>query len=165
VQNRWNAEQLYLDDRGRDNYKLAFEGWVTLPTANKMFEMAGMNEREMLSKARKADFQAIAMDLKASSSLTVVTKYDVSKNVIAKVTGSTKPDEFIIYSAHWDHLGIGKPDETGDSIYNGALDNATGSGGLGSGKWEVGSEKLEVGSRKLEVGGGKLEVGSLSSEI
>jgi len=143
VQNRWNAKQLYLDDRGRDNYKLAFEGWVTLPTANKMFEMAGMNEREMLSKARKADFQAIAMDLKASSSLTVTSKYDVSKNVIAKVTGSTKPDEFIIYSAHWDHLGIGKPDETGDSIYNGALDNATGSGGLGSWRLEVGSGKSE----------------------
>jgi Zn-dependent M28 family amino/carboxypeptidase len=130
VQNRWNAEQLYLDDRGSDNYKLAFEGWVTLPTANKMFEMAGMNEREMLAKARKADFQAVAMDLKASSSLTVATKYDVSKNVIAKVTGSAKPDEFIIYSAHWDHLGIGKPDETGDSIYNGALDNATGTAAL-----------------------------------
>ncbi|WP_075350357.1 M28 family metallopeptidase [Algoriphagus marinus] len=130
VQNRWNAAQLYLDDRGQDNYKLGFEGWVTLPTANKLFEMAGMNEREMLAKARKADFQAVAMNLKASSSLAVEANYDVSKNVIAKVTGSTKPEEYIIYSAHWDHLGIGKPDETGDSIYNGALDNATGTAAL-----------------------------------
>ncbi|MDG1275808.1 MAG: M28 family metallopeptidase [Algoriphagus sp.] len=130
VQNRWNSAQLYLDDRGQDNYKLGFEGWVTLPTANKLFEMAGMNEREMLAKARKADFQAVPMNLKASSSLAVEAKYDVSKNVIAKVTGSTKPEEYIIYSAHWDHLGIGKPDETGDSIYNGALDNATGTAAL-----------------------------------
>jgi Zn-dependent M28 family amino/carboxypeptidase len=130
VQNRWNAAQLYLDDRGEDNYKLGFEGWVTLPTANKLFEMAGMNEREMLAKARKADFQAVPMNLKASSSLSVDAKYDVSKNVVAKITGSTKPEEYVIYSAHWDHLGIGKPDETGDSIYNGALDNATGTAAL-----------------------------------
>jgi Zn-dependent M28 family amino/carboxypeptidase len=130
VQNRWNASQLYLDDRGQDNYKLGFEGWVTLPIANKLFEMAGMNDREMLAKARKADFQAVPMNLKASSSLAVEAKYDVSKNVIAKVTGSTKPEEYVIYSAHWDHLGIGKPDETGDSIYNGALDNATGTAAL-----------------------------------
>ncbi|MFT4860389.1 MAG: Zn-dependent M28 family amino/carboxypeptidase, partial [Algoriphagus sp.] len=78
----------------------------------------------------KADFQAVPMNLKASSSLAVAAKYDVSKNVIAKVTGSTKPEEYVIYSAHWDHLGIGKPDETGDSIYNGALDNATGTAAL-----------------------------------
>ncbi|MEP2346939.1 MAG: M28 family metallopeptidase, partial [Algoriphagus sp.] len=130
VQNRWNSKQLYLDDRGSDSYKLAFEGWVALSTANKLFEMAGMNEREMLAKARKADFQATSMNLKASSSLTVATTYDVSKNVIAKVTGSTKPEEYIIYSAHWDHLGIGKPDETGDNIYNGALDNASGTAAL-----------------------------------
>ena len=130
VQNRWNSEQLYLDDREEENYKLAFEGWVTLPTANKLFEMAGLNERELLAKARKADFQAIPMNLKASSSLTVSAKYDVSKNVIAKVTGATKPNEYVIYTAHWDHLGIGKPDETGDSIYNGALDNASGTAAL-----------------------------------
>lgn len=130
VQNRWNSEQLYLDDRNETNYKLAFEGWVTLPTANKLFEMAGLNERELLAKARKADFQAIPMNLKASSSLTVSAKYDVSKNVIAKVTGATKPNEYVIYTAHWDHLGIGKPDETGDSIYNGALDNASGTAAL-----------------------------------
>ncbi|PZX58220.1 Zn-dependent M28 family amino/carboxypeptidase [Algoriphagus ratkowskyi] len=130
VQNRWNSKQLYLDDRGTENYKLAFEGWVTLPTANKLFEMAGLNEREMLAKARKADFQAIAMNLNVSSSLTVATTYDVTKNVIAKVTGASKPEEYVIYSAHWDHLGIGKPDETGDSIYNGALDNASGTAAL-----------------------------------
>ncbi len=130
VQNRWNAEQLYLDDREEDNYKLGFEGWVTLPTANKLFEMAGMNEREMLAKARKADFQAVSMGLNASSSLTVEAKYDVSKNVIAKIDGSTRPNEYIIYTAHWDHLGIGTPDETGDSIYNGAFDNASGTAAL-----------------------------------
>jgi Zn-dependent M28 family amino/carboxypeptidase len=56
--------------------------------------------------------------------------YNKSHNVIAKLTGSKRADEYIIYSAHWDHLGFGKPDETGDSIYNGALDNASGTAAL-----------------------------------
>ena len=60
----------------------------------------------------------------------VKTTYDKSNNVIGKITGSKYPDETIIYTPHWDHLGIGKPDETGDSIYNGALDNASATAGL-----------------------------------
>ncbi|MBB6328937.1 Zn-dependent M28 family amino/carboxypeptidase [Algoriphagus iocasae] len=130
VQGKWNSPILYLDGRGADNYKPAFEGWVTLPTANKLFEMSGLDGRELLAKARKADFQAIPMNLKASSSMNVVSEYNVSKNVIAKVTGSSKPEEVIVYTAHWDHFGIGAPDETGDSIYNGALDNASGTAAL-----------------------------------
>ncbi|MBN3521943.1 M20/M25/M40 family metallo-hydrolase [Algoriphagus lutimaris] len=130
IQNKWDASLLYLDDRGNDSFKTAFEGWVTLPTANKLFEMAGLDGRKLLADARKSDFQAIPMNLKASSSMQVIAKYDVSKNVVAKVTGSTKPEDVIIYTAHWDHFGYGAPDETGDSIYNGALDNASGTAAL-----------------------------------
>jgi Zn-dependent M28 family amino/carboxypeptidase len=130
IQNSWNASKLYLDTRGKDISNPVFEGWVTLPIANQLFEMAGLNEREMLAQARKPDFQAIPMNLKASSSMEVEATYDISKNVIAKITGSKRPDEYIIYTAHWDHLGIGKPDESGDSIYNGALDNASGTAAL-----------------------------------
>jgi len=60
----------------------------------------------------------------------VQATYNMSHNVVAKIPGTKRPDEVIIYSAHWDHFGIAKPDETGDSIYNGALDNATGTAGL-----------------------------------
>lgn len=130
VQNSWNASKLYLDDRGNDQYKLVFEGWIALPIANKLFEMAGLNEREMLAKSRKRDFEGLNMNLKASSSMNVTAKYDKSKNVIAKITGKTTPEEVIIYTAHWDHLGFGKPDENGDSLYNGALDNASGTAAL-----------------------------------
>jgi Zn-dependent M28 family amino/carboxypeptidase len=56
--------------------------------------------------------------------------YNKSKNVIAKITGNKRPDEYLIYTAHWDHLGIGTPDEKGDSIYNGALDNASGTAAM-----------------------------------
>lgn len=130
VQNSWNSSKLYLDDRGKADYKLAFEGWLTLPVANQLFEVAGLNERELLAKARKADFEAIPMNLKASTRMEVQANYNTSQNVVAKITGSEKPDEYVIYTAHWDHLGIGKPDEKGDSIYNGALDNASGTAAL-----------------------------------
>jgi Zn-dependent M28 family amino/carboxypeptidase len=130
IQNSWNASKLYLDDRGQEKYKLGFEGWITLPTANKLFGLTGMKESEVLAKARKADFQPISMGLTVSASIEVKAEYNVSGNVVAKVTGKTQPEEVIIYSAHWDHLGIGKPDETGDTIYNGALDNASGTAAL-----------------------------------
>jgi len=130
VQNNWNAAKLYLDDRGQENYKLGFEGWITLPSANKLFDIAGMRESEILAKARKADFQPISMGVNLSVSLRVEANYNITQNVVAKITGKTRPEEYLIYTAHWDHLGIGKPDETGDSIYKGALDNASGTAAL-----------------------------------
>lgn len=130
VQNSWNAGKLYLDERGKETQKCAAVGWISQPTAKKLFEAAGLDYAEQLSKAHKNDFASIDMNLKASTSMKTEVKYDMSYNVAAKITGTTAPDEYIIYSAHWDHLGIGKADEKGDSIYNGALDNATGTAGL-----------------------------------
>jgi Zn-dependent M28 family amino/carboxypeptidase len=130
IQNSWKASKLYLDDRGQDKYKLGFEGWITLPFAKQLFEKMGKNESELLQNARKADFQGFSTGMTLSTSLAVKPTYNVTKNVIAKVTGKTAPEEVIIYTAHWDHIGIGKPDETGDSIYNGALDNASGTAAL-----------------------------------
>ena len=130
IQNSWKASKLYLDDRGQDKYKLGFEGWITLPFAKQLFEKMGKNESELLQNARTPDFQGFSTGMSLSTSLTVEPTYNVSKNVIAKVTGKTAPEEVIIYTAHWDHIGIGKPDETGDTIYNGALDNASGTAAL-----------------------------------
>ena len=130
IQNSWKASKLYLDDRGQEKYKLGFEGWITLPFAKQLFEKMGKNESELLQNARKADFQGVSTGMTLSTSLAVKPTYNVTKNVIAKVTGKTAPEEVIIYTAHWDHIGIGKPDETGDSIYNGALDNASGTSAL-----------------------------------
>jgi Zn-dependent M28 family amino/carboxypeptidase len=76
--------------------------------------------------ARKKDFKAIPLNLNASVTIHNKLKYSTSHNVIATLKGSTNPGEYIIYTAHWDHLGVGKPDAKGDSIYNGAVDNADG---------------------------------------
>lgn len=130
VQNNWNAARLYLDTRGKDIYYCAAVGWVTQPAAKKLFEAAGLDWATTISSARKPGFKGTPMNLKLSTSLQVKTKFAKSYNVIGKITGVKQPDEYIIYSSHWDHLGIGKADEKGDTIYNGALDNASGTAGL-----------------------------------
>ena len=130
VQNNWNSSRLYLDPRGKEQYQCAAIGWVSNPTARKLFEAAGLNYAQELSAAHKSGFRGKPMNLKASTSMQVQARYDKSYNAIAKIEGSTRANEYIIYTAHWDHLGIGKPDESGDSIYNGALDNASGTAAL-----------------------------------
>jgi Zn-dependent M28 family amino/carboxypeptidase len=105
-------------------------GWISFPAAEKLFQLAGLNLNELQTKARKPGFTAVDLKVKASTTLHVKTRFDKSYNVIAKLTGSEKPNEYIIYNAHWDHLGIGKPNAAGDSIYNGAYDNASGTAAL-----------------------------------
>lgn len=130
IQGKHHQPILYLDDRGKEVYKMGFEGWLTLPSAKKLFDLAGKNDSELLAAARKPGFQGMSLGVNLSASIEVEAEYNVSQNVVAKITGQSKPEEYIIYSAHWDHFGIGKPDETGDSIYNGALDNASGTAAL-----------------------------------
>jgi Zn-dependent M28 family amino/carboxypeptidase len=130
VQNNWNTSKMYLDTRGRETYKCAMEGWVTTPVAEKLFAAAGMDFKSVLAKASKPGNKPVPMNLQMSTSMQVKTKYDKTSNFIAKIPGSQRPDETIIYTGHWDHLGIGKADATGDSIYNGAMDNASGVAGL-----------------------------------
>jgi Zn-dependent M28 family amino/carboxypeptidase len=130
VQNSWKTSKLYLDTRGKETYKCAIEGWLTLPSAEKLLQTAGTNYKTLLESALKSDFKAQPLGLKLSTSLAVTATYKKSHNVIAQITGSKKPDECIVYSAHWDHFGIGKPDAKGDTIYNGAVDNASGTAAL-----------------------------------
>jgi Zn-dependent M28 family amino/carboxypeptidase len=129
VQNSWNTTRLRLDDRGSNTAYCDAVGWVTRETAIRLFE-AGGYDSTLFTGAAKKGFKAISLPVKLSTGIKVSTNFNKSNNVIAKITGSKYPDEQIIYTAHWDHLGIGKADERGDSIYNGALDNASGTAGL-----------------------------------
>jgi Zn-dependent M28 family amino/carboxypeptidase len=108
---------------------LLVKGWISGAAAKKILDAAG-KDSSLLVSANKKDFKPVALGLKLSVNLSVKAVYNTSQNVIAKITGSKKPDEYIIYTAHWDHFGIGKPDAKGDSIYNGALDNASGTAAL-----------------------------------
>jgi len=129
VQSSNGGVKLHLDTRKSPGYQLALQGWITEETGKKLLAIAG-KDSSLLTAAHHTGFKSLPLDLKLSGSLKVKEVYNQSHNVIAKITGSKRPDEYIIYSAHWDHLGIGKPDEKGDSIYNGAADNASGTAAL-----------------------------------
>lgn len=128
-QQGFNSSSLTLDNRGKDIKNCDMVGWVTESTANKLFTAAGFDSG-LLKKANERGFKAVPLNLQLSTRMKVEATYNKSYNVMGKITGTKHPDEIIIYTAHWDHLGIGRPDATGDSIYNGALDNASGTAGL-----------------------------------
>lgn len=129
VQNNWNGSHLHLDNSGKNVKYCDVVGWVSEPAAVKLLNAAGYDST-LFAKASRKGFKSIALNERVSTSMKVTSTFSKSHNVIGKITGAKHPDEYIIYSAHWDHLGIGKPDEKGDSIYNGALDNASGTAGL-----------------------------------
>ncbi len=128
VRNSWSGASLNLDARDGD-YKCAIQGWITRDAAIEIFEASDQDLKNYAEIARSKDFKPVSLGLNASVVVQNEIKKDVSKNVVAKITGSKKPEETIIYSAHWDHLGVG-PEIEGDSIYNGAHDNATGTATL-----------------------------------
>ncbi|HET8611361.1 MAG TPA: M28 family metallopeptidase [Sphingomonas sp.] len=102
------------------------EGWIQRDLAVKLFKAAGLDFDQMKKLAQTRAFKPVP--LKATFSAHYEAKVNVihSKNVLGRLPGKTHPNETILYTAHWDHLGIGAPDKTGDRIYNGAVDNATG---------------------------------------
>ena len=109
--------------------KVALEGWMTLDAAKRLFEAAGLKYDDLYAAANKPGFRGKDLGLSLTTTLHNKITYKTSKNVVAVLPGTNRPQEYIIYSAHWDHLGIG-PAVAGDSIYNGALDNASGCAGL-----------------------------------
>jgi Zn-dependent M28 family amino/carboxypeptidase len=101
-------------------------GWIQLEHARTLFKNAGQDFDALKAAARRKNFQPV--DLKTDMSVTLNAKTEVitSYNVAGRLTGTTRPDETVIYSAHHDHLGVGQPDANGDAIFNGAVDNSTG---------------------------------------
>ena len=129
VQNSFNTTRLKLDNRGKNIPNCDVIGWVPEKISHQLFAAAGFDS-SLLVKANQPDFKAVPLGLQLSTTMNVKASFNKSSNVIAKITGTKRPEEVIIYTAHWDHLGIGRPDKLGDSIYNGALDNASGTAGL-----------------------------------
>jgi len=103
-----------------------FESWIQRPLAVQLFQRSGLDFEQARVAARSPDFRPMPLKATLSARYSAAPKVINSHNVVGILPGSKYPDETIIYSAHWDHLGIGKPDATGDRIYNGAVDNGTG---------------------------------------
>jgi Zn-dependent M28 family amino/carboxypeptidase len=102
------------------------EGWIQRDLAQKIFAASGLDIEAMKAAAKRKDFRPVPLKAALSTTGTAKTEVITSHNVVGLLPGKKYPDETIIYTAHWDHLGIGKPDSNGDNIYNGALDNASG---------------------------------------
>jgi len=107
------------------------EGWIQRDFAVDLFKQAGLDFEALKQQARTRAFQPVEIKgATLSADYDVDSKVITSQNVVGYLPGSKRPDEFVIYSAHWDHLGVGEPDAKGDRIYNGAVDNATGTAAL-----------------------------------
>ncbi|HZX70386.1 MAG TPA: M28 family metallopeptidase [Rhodanobacter sp.] len=107
------------------------EGWIQRDLAVQMFKQAGLDFDSLKKQAQTRAFKPVALKGESLSANFKVDKSVItSHNIVGRVIGSKHPDQTVIYSAHWDHLGVGQPDATGDRIYNGAVDNATGTAAL-----------------------------------
>jgi Zn-dependent M28 family amino/carboxypeptidase len=107
---------------------LQFRSWMTDDSARRLMKLAGKDLDELRLRAATRDFQAVKLGLKGQLSLKSEVKRVAAPNVVGMLEGSDPNlrGEYVVYSAHWDHLGIGAPNKNGDTIYNGALDNASG---------------------------------------
>lgn len=126
VQSGWTGPQLTLES---DLPVTKIESWISNESAEKLFQMSALKGKDYKKMAQTRGFKPVSMGLKVSVQVSNKVKRDVSRNVIAVLPGTDLKDEYIIYSAHWDHLGIGRP-VNNDSIYNGAIDNASGTASL-----------------------------------
>jgi Zn-dependent M28 family amino/carboxypeptidase len=121
------GERFDLVTENKNMDRAAIEGWFSLETAKAIFKMAGQDFEALKKQAVSRDFKPVPLGVAASMALKNTMRTIDSQNVVAKVEGSDPQlkDEYVIYSAHWDHLGV-NPAGSGDRINNGALDNASG---------------------------------------
>ena len=131
VSGSWGRENFDIDRDDGNVGRVPIEGWLTEERARKLFQLSGQSFDELKQAALKKDFKPVALPAKASFSMKNTLRRVKSKNVVAKLEGSDPAlkDQYVVYSAHWDHLGK-DPNLQGDQIFNGALDNATGTAAL-----------------------------------
>ncbi|MEE9434228.1 MAG: M28 family metallopeptidase [Sphingorhabdus sp.] len=130
VESSWTGPQFYAQssDGGADQTKA--NGWVHQDVAKKLFHAAGVDMAKSLADAKVKGFKSFSLGLKAGLSFENDISKKNSKNVIGIMKGTKRPDEYVLYTGHWDHLGRCTPAADGDDICNGAVDNATGSAAL-----------------------------------
>ncbi|MDT8369981.1 MAG: M28 family metallopeptidase [Longimicrobiales bacterium] len=132
VRNSWTGPQYGLEPEDGNRGRVAIEGWFTEAASRAAFDAARLDFDELVASAASADFEAVPMGLTFSASVENELRSSASRNVVALLPGAEAPDEYFVYTAHWDHLGTDPALEAAgeDGIYNGALDNASGTAGL-----------------------------------
>ncbi len=130
VRSSWSGPQIGLQAANLNLDRAEIEGWLTLDSAEALFAGAGLDYQQLKSAAAQRGFTAVPLaDIKTSVSIENSLRVSESQNVIAMIPGTQRPEETIIYTGHWDHLGV-NTELPGDNIYNGAVDNATGTAAL-----------------------------------
>ncbi len=123
VRGSWSGEQFDLARPDKGASTVPLQGWITRDTASTLFKVAGQDFDDLKKRALQPDFKPVPLGITASVDIHNRMRTAESKNVIGVLEGQTP--EYVIYTAHWDHLGIGE-EQNGDKIYNGAVDNAAG---------------------------------------
>jgi Zn-dependent M28 family amino/carboxypeptidase len=121
----WGQESFDIKSPDDNMSRVAVQAWMPEPAVRGFLEQMGHDFDQLKQQALRPDFQPVELGAQASFSIRNQVREIQSRNVIAKLEGARRPDEYIIYTAHWDHLGF-NPAMAGDNIYNGALDNASG---------------------------------------
>jgi Zn-dependent M28 family amino/carboxypeptidase len=129
VVSSWTGPQVHIDTASKGMDQTLANGWLTNESARKLLSAAGQDLDALSAAAKRKGFKAVPLSLKANLSFNNTLRRANSKNVIGILPGKTRPNEYVLYSAHWDHLGRCEP-VNGDGICNGALDNASGTAGL-----------------------------------
>jgi len=128
VKNSWSGPQYDLPSSDDPDPRLPVQGWITADVARQLFASAGLDLDEAYRAASRPGFKPVPLKARLSVDLNSSTTRKTSRNVVGVLPGASRADEAVLYMAHWDHLG--KHEGEGDTIYNGAVDNATGVAGI-----------------------------------
>lgn len=131
VKNSWTGPQFDIVRANPEGERVPLEGWIQRDVAVDLFQRAGLDFEALKVQARGRDFRPVTLAGQTlNAEFQVATETITTRNIIARLPGATHPDETILYTGHWDHIGVGEPDADGDRIFNGAVDNASGIAGL-----------------------------------
>ncbi len=126
VESSWTGAQYFVQKANKGMDQTEANGWIQKPVAEAILSAAGQDLARLTAAAKQRGFKAVPLGLKASLNFDNQLRTAMSKNVIGILPGKKRPDEYVLYTGHWDHLGRCKANEKGDDICNGAVDNATG---------------------------------------
>ena len=130
VNSSWTGTQFLAQSKDGGKSQTQANGWIQKSVAKEIFAAAGQNLDKQMAAAKQKGFKAVPLNLTASMNFENDIARKASKNVIGVMKGTKRPDEYVLYTAHWDHLGRCTAAPDGDDICNGAVDNATGTAAL-----------------------------------